>query len=409
MPREFLLRSSRRLFVLAGLVVAGCGGTAPGGRTREAPRVTVAHPVIRSLLDEDDYNGWLEAFKTVDVRARVRGQIVKVHFNEGDLVKVGQPLFDLDPAPFLADVKRAEAQARALQAEEGAAKKVAQRNRLLARSDAVAQQELEKSEADALSYEAQIAAKKAEVERLRLDLDYAKITAEQAGKISKAALTEGNLVTAGASDPVLTTIVAIDPIYVDFSIDERAMQRYQEIGAARRGQEKEQTLRELNILFSFGLDTEKGFPHQGRLVFSDNKYTPGTGTIAIRGLAENPDGRLIAGSRVRVRIPVSDKYAAAVIPATAVLADQDRSYLLVLGKDNIVLRRDITPGRLLEDGMRVILPAPGEEDAAGGKDWIKSWEKQCVLTLGLQRARIDYPVEPLDSNGQPIGAASAAN
>ena len=116
--------------------------------------------------------------------------------------------------------------------------------------------------------------------------------------------------------------------------------------------------------FSFGLDTEKGFPHEGHLVFADNKYTEGTGTILVRGVAENPDGRLIPGSRVRVRVPVSDKYEAAVVPDTAVLSDQDRKYLLVLGKDNVVLRRDITPGRLLDDGMRVILPAPGEEKAA---------------------------------------------
>ena len=103
-----------------------------------------------------------------------------------------------------------------------------------------------------------------------------------------------------------------------------------------------------------------------------------------------------------MRVPVSDKYEAVVVPDTAVLSDQDRKYLLVLGKDNMVLRRDITPGKLLDDGMRVILPAPGEESAAGNKDWIKNWEKAWVITVGLQRARIDYPVQPLDSNGQPI-------
>ena len=120
-------------------------------------------------------------------------------------------------------------------------------------------------------------------------------------------------------------------------------------------------LRDRKIAFAFGLDTEKGFPHEGRLVFADIKYAEGTGTILVRGEAKNPDGKLVPGSRVRVRIPVSDKYEAAVVPDSAVLSDQDRKYLLVLGKDNTVLRRDITPGRLLDDGMRVILPAPGEE------------------------------------------------
>jgi multidrug efflux pump subunit AcrA (membrane-fusion protein) len=201
---------------------------------------------------------------------------------------------------------------------------------------------------------------------------------------------------------VLTTIVAVDPIYVDFNDDERAMQRYQEIAASRPGKDQRQSLREQKMPLSFGLDTEKGFPHQGYLVFADNKYVEGTGTIMVRGAAPNPEGRLIPGSRVRVRVPVSDKYEAALVPDSAVLSDQDRKYLLVLGKDNVVLRRDVTPGRLLDDGMRVILPAPGEEKAAGSKDWVKNWEGVWLITLGLQRARIDYPVQPLEANGQPV-------
>ncbi len=368
----------------------------------------MAHPVVRTLTDEDDYNGWLEAFKTVEVRSRVRGHIKKVHFNDGDVVKVGQPLFDLDPAPFEADVRQAEAQAKAYEAQKGVAERDVERYSSLIKQGGATKQQLEKAQADADSYDAQIAARMAQVERYKLDLKYAKITAELAGKISKAALTEGNLVNAGGSDPLLTTIVAIDPIYVDFNVDERAMQRYQEIGAGRQGKDKPLPLREQKIPFSFGLDTEKGFPHQGRLVFADNKYAEGTGTILVRGVAENPDGRLIPGSRVRVRVPVSDQYQAVVIPDTAVLSDLDKKYLLVLGKDNEVLRKDITPGRLLDDGMRVILSAGGEEKAAASSDWIKNWEKEWVITIGLQRARINYPVQPLDSSGQPIGTTAAA-
>ena len=217
-----------------------------------------------------------------------------------------------------------------------------------------------KAEADAQSYRRRIAAKMQEVERCKLDLKYSKITAAIAGKISKAMLTEGNLVNAGGSDPLLTTIVAIDPIYVDFNVDERAMQRYQEIGASRQGKDKQQSLREQKIPFSFGLDTEKGFPHEGHLVFADNKYTEGTGTILVRGVAENPDGRLIPGSRVRVRVPVSDKYAATLVPDTAVNTDQDQKYLLIVGEDNVVKRQNVRLGRLLDDGMRVILEPEAE-------------------------------------------------
>jgi RND family efflux transporter MFP subunit len=381
---------------------AGCRQPA-AEKQPEAPRVTVAHLDVRVLTDEDDYNGWLQAYRTVDVRARVRGHIKKVYFKDGDIVKEGQPLFDIDPAPFEADIKQAEAEQKSLEAQKSVAEKDVARYVGLAQMGGVSQQQLDKSRADVDSYAAQIAAKRAQIDRLKLELKYSKITADLSGRISKANLTEGNLVNAGGSDPLLTTIVAIDPIYIDFNIDERAMQRYQEIESSERNKEKERrtSLRELQIPFYFGLDTEKGFPHQGKLVFADNKYAEGTGTILVRGEARNPDGKLVPGSRVRVRIPVSDKYEAVVAPDTAVLADQDRRYLLVLDNDNKVLRRDITPGRLLDDGMRVVLPGSGEEKAAD-RQWVKSWADTWVITVGLQRARINYPVLPLDADGKPI-------
>ena len=367
--RNLIIASPRILIVLACLLVAGCGGTKPD-KVKEAPRVTVAHPAVRSLMDEDDYSGWLEAYKTVDVRARVRGHITKVHFQDGDLVTEGKtPLFDIDDAPVLAQLAQTEADIKALEAQEVSAKKDLERNRLLLPKNAVSQQDFDKSEADAKSFTARILAKQAEADRIRLDLKYAKIIAPLTGKIGKANLIAGDLVNAGGTDPVLATIVMIDPVYVDFNIDERAIQRYQQAGSSRPDKEKSFAQ---EIKFNFGLDTDQGFPREGRLVFADIKYAEGTGTVLVRGEAKNADGRLIPGSRVRVCIPVSDKYAAAVVPDAAVLSDQDRKYLLVLGKENTVLRRDFTPGRLLDDGLRVILPPPGVENTA---DWIKNWEK----------------------------------
>ena len=121
------------------------------------------------------------------------------------------------------------------------------------------------------------------------------------------------------------------------------------------GRTRQKPLREQEIKFTFGLDTEKGYPHEGKLVFADIKYTEGTGTILVRGVAENKDGLLIPGSRVRVRLPVSDKYSATLVPDTAVNTDQKQKYLLVVGDDKIVKRRNVELGRLLDDGMRVIL------------------------------------------------------
>ena len=351
MTRTCYFRSLSWVLFLIIPVVTGCGGAASTEKAKAAPRVTVAHPTTRSQTDEDDYNGWLEAFKTVEVRARVRGHIKKVCFNDGDIVKKGDPLFEIDPAPFEVQLKQAEAEARALDAQEVAAKKDAERYGILVKTGAASKQEFEKAVADANAYDARIAAKKAEAERYQLDLQYAKITADLAGKVGKANLTEGNLVNAGGSDPLLTTIVAIDPIYVDFNVDERAIQRYQDFSAGH-DKEKQQPFRERSIPFHFGLDTEKGFPHEGHLVFADNKYTEGTGTILVRGVTKNPDGRLIPGSRVRVRVPVSEKYSATLVPDTAVNTDQDKKYLLVVGEGNVVQRRDVRLGRLLDDGMR---------------------------------------------------------
>ncbi len=394
-PRSssYMLACGSLLIVLVMAILAGCSSNAPVDKAREAPRVTVARPVMRKLVDEDDYNGWLEAYRTVEVRARVRGHISKVHFNDGDMVKQGQPLFDLDTAPFVAEVKEIEAQAKAFEAQRWATQKEVDRKTPLVKSRVVTVEEYEEILAKLGSIQAQIFAKNAEADRRRLDLKYARIEAPLTGRIGKAALTEGALVNAGGSDPVLTTIVTVDPIYVDFNVDERAIQRYQNANLERQGRDRQQPLRAQKIMFAFGLDTERGFPHEGQLVFADNKYTEGTGTILVRGVARNPEGRLIPGSRIRVRIPVSDNYEAALVPDTAVNTDQKQKYLLLVDDDKNVKRLNVELGRLLDDGMRVVLGPQLKSNAS-------------IIVEGMERARLNYPVEPV-SESAPSTIASA--
>jgi RND family efflux transporter MFP subunit len=380
-------RSSSFLLVFVVLIVAGCGRPAVTDKAKEAPRVNVAHPVVRSLADEDDYNGWLEASQTVEVRARVRGHIQKVAFQDGDYVQKNQLLFQLDPRPFQVAIDETIADAKALEAQKIAAEKDAARQGILLKSNAASASDYEEAVANAQSYTARIAAKNQATEKYKLDLEFARITAPIAGRTSRAMLTLGNLVNAGGSEPLLTTIVAVDPIYVDFNVDERAIQRYQEIGAAKSGKGEKASIREEKMPFAFGLDTETGFPHQGNIVFADNKYTAGTGTILVRGEAKNPDGRLIAGSRVRVRIPVSDKRPATLVPDTAVNSDQTQKYLLLVGEGNVVKRQNVDLGRLLDDGMRVIMSKPELK----ADEWI--------IVEGMERARLDYPVEPIPESG----------
>ncbi|MGB7948268.1 MAG: efflux RND transporter periplasmic adaptor subunit, partial [Candidatus Binatia bacterium] len=237
---ELILRRLPRLsatliFCLVLSVVIACSEK-PEAPPPPPPKVTVAHPEQRTLVDEDFYNGWLEATDTVDVRARVRGHIAKVAFADGQIVKKGDLLFQLDPRPFEADLGQARDELRVVQAQKLAADKDYERMKALVPEGGVSQTEADKSEANALSLAAKEAAIKQEIARKALDVEYARITAPISGKIGRAQLTVGNFVNAGGTDPVLATIVSIDPIYLYFNIDERSLQRYQKTNAERTRQ-----------------------------------------------------------------------------------------------------------------------------------------------------------------------------
>ena len=167
-------------------------------------------------------------------------------------------------------------------------------------------------------------------------------------------------------------------MYIYFNVDERALQRYMKAHHADDGK-KRQAVRELNLPFHFGLDTDEGFPYSGTIDFMDNKIDPATGTIEVRGVVRNDLQQFVSGSRVRVSLPVSGLYKATLVPDSCVLTDQDERYVLALGKGNVVLRRTISPGRLLDDGMRVVLAPPKDVEPLEPKDWI--------ITEGMQRAR----------------------
>ena len=155
-------------------------------------------------------------------------------------------------------------------------------------------------------------------------------------------------------------------------------------------------MRERKIPFRFGLDSDNGFPHEGTLDFADNQIDPETGTIEVRGVVDNKQGMFVPGSRVRVRVPVGEPYSAVLVPDTAILSDQDKRYLLVVDDKNVVARRDITPGKLLDDGMRVVLPGADDDKGITTDDRI--------IVLGLQRARINYPVDPVEESAGRIRA-----
>src|SRR5262245_21493335 len=204
------------LFLLS-LAIAGCSPEAPPGEP-PLPKVTVRHPEKRQLVDYDRFNGWMDAAKTVEVRSRVRGHLTKVGFQDGQLVKEKDLLFEIDPRPYQTALDAAEAQHKAALAGQAFADAEHARVSSLATKGAASREEADVWAAKRLTSKGDVLKADAEVKRAKLDLEYTKITAPIDGKISRAQLTEGNLVNAGGSDPLLTTIVSINPIYVYFTV-----------------------------------------------------------------------------------------------------------------------------------------------------------------------------------------------
>ena len=382
------LAGTLAVWAIGWAIGSGCEPAAPRAQP-PPPKVTVSAPQTRQIRDYDDYNGWIDSPSIVEVRSRVRGHIVKVHFTDGDIVKKDQLLFELDPRPFQQDIDRAVEQVKIYQSQLNVALIEEKRMEQLQKTNSASPLEIEQAGAKSRSLEAQVEADKKEVDRKKLELEYSRITAPIGGRIGRAMLTEGNLVNAGGSDPLLTTIVAIDPVEIYFAVDERSLQRYQKLYPATNASG---TLRERKMPFLFGLESEEGVPHHGTLDFADNKVDARTGTIEVRGFVPNPKGQFIPGSRVLVRLPFGEQTPCVLVPDTAILSDQDRRYVLVIDDKNVVQRRDITPGKLLDDGMRVVTSG------------VKGDER--IITMGLQTARINYPVEPVAPATQPAVAVA---
>lgn len=383
---------------LACLAAAGCEPP-PAPPAPPPPQVTVAFPERRAVTPEEFFNGWTAAVETVEVRSRVRGHIEAVHFRDGDLVKAGDLLFTLDPRPFQADVDAARAEQKALEAQAVAARKERARLEDLLGKGGASQKQVEKAQADTEALEARIAATAAQVQRLALDLEYARITSPIAGRVSRAQLTVGNLVGAGGADPLLTTVVSVDPVFVYFDVPETSLLRNRTRKQEQDPQHLLKPVADLAMPFQFGLDTDAGWPREGLLDFAENVVDAGTGTLRVRGRAANADGYLVPGARVRVRLATAEPEEQLLVPDAALQADQSLRYVLVVGPEEKVLRRDVLPGRLLDDGMRVLLP--------GGKEGEGLQPGERVIVEGQARARIHAPVQAVDRDGQPVTARGA--
>ncbi|MCO7641152.1 efflux RND transporter periplasmic adaptor subunit [Pseudomonas sp. S 311-6] len=352
---------------LFGVAILALGGYALFGKAvsqaepAEPVSVEVRAAASRQVSEWAEYSGRLEAIEHVEIRPRVAGTLLAVHFRDGQLVRKGDVLFTLDPAPFRAELKRAEAVlAQALERQRFTARELERGQRLL-KANAIAKRDFDALENAALEARTSVQAARAVVERARLDVDYTRITAPIAGRISRPEITAGNEVKAGGDAPPLTSIVNLDPLYAAFTIDERTYLRYV---SARRGTDPLQV--------QAGLAGEDGYPHAGQLYSLDNQLDTRTGTLRVRALLANPDGRLVPGLQARVRIQVSDPYPATLVDEAVIATDQDRRFVLLVGKDNRVEHRRLELGSRQGD-QRVVLKglAPGERVIVEGAQRVR--------------------------------------
>jgi membrane fusion protein, multidrug efflux system len=379
------------VYVLAGLaVVTGCQRRVAENVVPPL-EVTVSRPIVRQVTDYFEFPGQTEAISEVAIRARVTGYITKVNFEDGQNVKSGQLLFEIDPRPYQAVLDRARGDLTRLEAICDKARVDVARSERLRPSGAVSADEHEQRLAQLKIAKASLAAVRAAVTEAELNLEFTRIVSPIDGRVGRARIREGNLVQTGADSPILTTVVTINPIYVSFNVDEHALLQYQEIARRSGKQLHFRRLKELQVPVEIGLMTEEGFPHKGILDFADNKINRGTGTICIRGLFKNDNEYLTPGEFVRVRIPFGEPHQALLVEESALSADQRLKYLLVVNKDKKVERRNVQLGRL-QDGLRVIQSGIGPDDL--------------VIMKALQRARPGDEVVPKEKAADAKGLVS---
>ena len=330
------------VFVLA---IAGCGSQASTGQSMPPPpEVSVATVLSKQVRQWDEFTGRVTAVEAVDLRPRVSGYVQRVAYEEGQEVHKGDLLFVIDQRPYRATLDRAQADLERARSEARLAQAQDVRAQALIEAKAISREEFETRKATTSGTNAAVRAAEAAVTTARLDLQFTEVRSPIDGRAGRALVTEGNLAQADAT--LLTTVVSQDPVFVYFESDEQSFLRYSDL--ARKG-ERNDTRNPVRV----GLANETGYPHQGTVDFVDNQVDSRTGTIRARAVLRNPDRLFTPGLFARVQLEGSGEFKAMLIDDKAVLTDQDRKYVYVLGPKNAAMRKDIVLGRQI-DGLRVV-------------------------------------------------------
>jgi len=374
--------------MLLSVLLVGCDNSVAQNAAPPAPAVSAADVVVKSISQWDSFNGRIEAVESVQLRPRVSGYIDKVNYTDGQEVKKGEVLFTIDDRTYHAALEQAQANLARAKTQASLAQSEANRTDKLVNTNVVSREEWEQRRSAATQAQADIRAAQAAVDAAQLNLDFTKVTAPIDGRASRALITSGNLVTAGDTASVLTTLVSQKTVYVYFDVDESTYLHYQNLARSGQGASSNHTALPVEI----GLTGEEGYPHQGKVDFLDNQLTPSTGTIRMRALLDNAQRQFTPGLFARVRLPGSAEFKATLIDDKAVLTDQDRKYVYIVDKEGKAQRRDITPGRLA-DGLRIVRQGlnPGDK----------------VIVEGLQK--VFMPGMPVNAKTVAMTATSALN
>jgi RND family efflux transporter MFP subunit len=408
-----LMRFSPTVLLPLVLIVAACGtkeGGAdakqggPGGPGGPPPEVTVANPLIKPIVDWDEYTGRFEAVEESEVRPRVSGYIKSVNFRDGEFARAGALLFVIDPRPFEAVLAQARADAARLRAAATVAQTSFARTRTLLEANAVSKEEFEQAQATLAQANAALASGEATIRARALDVEFTRVTAPISGRLSDRRLDVGNYVTAGTT--VLTTVVKLDPIYFTFTGSEAVYLKYQR--ANRAGTRPSSRLSPNPVEIRLGDETN--YTWRGKMNFVDNALDQGSGTIRGRASVRNPDGFLTPGLFGHMRLLGSGAYNGMLIPEASVVTDQTQKVALIVGPDNKIAQRNVELGPLV-DGLRVV------------RSGLKPTDR--VIIAGVQRGRPGSPVtvrqgrivppapgtgpQPADLNEPAAAAATSAS
>lgn len=373
------------LSAVLALLLTGCEDEQAAANAPAAPpppQVTVAKPVVKPIVEDDEFVGRFAAVSEVEVRARVGGYLESIAFEDGQIVKEGDLLFTIDARPFETALGQAQAELDGAEAELNFSRSELTRAEELISRGNISQQARDERREAFLSAQARVAAAKAAIERARLDLEYTQIRAPLTGRIDRNYVSEGNLVEANST--VLTNIVSTDPIYFYFDIDERSFLVY-----ARNARERGARLQEggggLDVAIRLSDDSEA--PFEGKLDFSENRLDPDSGTMRVRALVPNPDLVLQPGLFGRVNVPGSLPYDGILLPDAAIASDQNKRIVYVVDEEGQVASKEVRPGPRI-DGYRVI-----REGLSG---------EETIVVNGLMRVRPGVTVLPEMTELPPV-------